>query len=400
MAFELGPSCKISSAETHWTTYPEPVITFIRPSANLHSADYKAPIAGTYGDTMVVNINATYYTLLNATYASVGGYPNCRLRFLTYKLKPQLSTPGGNILATWPLGRNSGYRAIFSETELSPGEITFGDDENHQNWGRANITIKNRSSRSKTYSLSHIGAGYTNLVRLPGEGQQLANYGTVDFEASEVTLASGESSTIQFTVKPPSNVVERQLPVFGGFIQATRPYSVYNAEYIDTQNLGRPSLPQRLEPGGRRVVVVNNGTFEYAESGPPYPTISAATLQCSRSPRVDFLPAATSIVPSRYGFDQSGLRNQTYIPSSRVTPNSTIFGFPSFGSSTNQTGVLYPFSIETLWMWTSVRSDNDVLFANGPGDYRFLSSVLRWVGVEGDQEACDTWLGPVVRIVA
>lgn len=147
LAFESGPFCAIANAEKYWSTHPEYVMTFTPPSTNPFSVEYDVPPPGYYGSTSILNVNATFYALVNSSYTSVDGYPNYVLRFpknkafespaqatagrisnfsawgpkwLSYAFKPQISAPGGHILSTWPLSSNinSGY-AIDSGTSMA-----------------------------------------------------------------------------------------------------------------------------------------------------------------------------------------------------------------------------------------------------------------------------------------
>lgn len=85
------------------------------------------------------------------------------------------------------------YNAIFSKSLISPGQILLGDDLTHTVFGAANITIENKSKSSKTYKLSHVGAGFTDGQLSGRNYNQIALYGTGIFPTPTITLAGGES---------------------------------------------------------------------------------------------------------------------------------------------------------------------------------------------------------------
>lgn len=90
--------------------------------------------------------------------------------------------------------------------------------------------------------------------------------------------------------------------------------------------------------------------------------------------RFDLLPADTNITANKYAFNTS--LSFSYI-SSKATPKSSIFGFPSFGTYTNRNatvagGALHPSNYINYWMSDEVTRDDGVGYSVGDGDYRFL----------------------------
>lgn len=63
------------------------------------------------------------------------------------------------------------YDAIFADTKISTGQLKVSD-VNKMTYGLVNITIENASSKSKTYSLSHHGAGYMDYYIPSGKKNQ------------------------------------------------------------------------------------------------------------------------------------------------------------------------------------------------------------------------------------
>jgi len=259
-------------------------------------------------------------------------------------------------------------------------------------------------------------------------GSQLANYGSLNLEPPDVTIAAGQSATVQFSISPPSHITQAAYPVFGGFISITDtdgerlsvpyigpPYSLYNSPYIEITT-GTVALPrvQAFLPNGSIAV-----DSEILSIVPSYGYgIAMQVLGYSEVFRIDMLPANTSITAEHYGFsDRLGNNNNNntvpstspsleqyvYVPSNR-TPSSVRFGYPSFGALFAQegdgaSGYVAPNGWSERWTSTAVTGDDGVRYEVGDGDYRWFASVLRWGGERDRTEDYDTWLGPVVRFV-
>ncbi|TVY93472.1 Minor extracellular protease [Lachnellula willkommii] len=314
-----------------------------------------------------------------------------------------------SILAATPqqgAGLVNAYDAIFSISVISPGQFTV-TDISHTEYGTANITIENTSGSSKSYSLSHQGAGYMDYTLEYQEKNQRAIYGTAAFSQSSITIPAGQRSSIHVSVTPPSDIDPSKLPVFSGYINIVSddkdlhipyvgpPYSLFNTPYIKIQNSTSSAIFPRIWSYNQIVSTVDTGVLEFvAENGFGS---SLPTLQWTREFRVDVLPANTTVQANNYGFDKDA--EYEYKPSA-FTPNSTVFGHESFGTLTILLGYNWPSGNGIFRSDTIVTGSDGGKWAVGNGDYRWLVSALRWGGVSGVLGDYDTWLGPVVRFVS
>ncbi|KAH8893452.1 subtilisin-like protein [Thozetella sp. PMI_491] len=304
-------------------------------------------------------------------------------------------------------GLVNAYASIMSETDIWPGHIQV-EDVTHSLWGVANVTITNKSQKPKTYSLGHKGAGYEDYYLDYMERAQLAKYGSANFGPSDtIEVAAGESAVVSVKFDPPSDVSPKKLPVFGGFVTIQDsdgesfsipyigpPYSLYNTPQINVVNTSTTNLPFiYFYPDGQNQVIVKdfievNNSMRYG---------SAATFsQWTYVYRVDILPANTPVVPNTYGFDPSNVI--AYQPPS-TPPKTTFLGYPSYGKL---------IDLEALTSPANNPSPNGnggftvtacgQKYQLGPGDYRWLVSVLRWGGDKHVFKDYDTWLGPVIRL--
>jgi hypothetical protein len=300
------------------------------------------------------------------------------------------------------------FNAIYSDSTISPGQLKISDNSK-TSYGAASITIENKSTKSKTYTLSHIGAGYSDYYLQYAEPSQQPLYGTATFPTPTVTIGAGQSSKVYFFISPPSGVRPSSLPVFGGFITVTDsdqsafsipyvgpPYSLYNTPYIyispASSGIQLPSVYGYSADQSN--ITYDIGLLEVVASygfGGAVPT-----LQWTKEFSISLLPANTNIKPNHYGFNQS--IQHPYIASA-FSPNSTVFRHPSFGTLINDTGLMWPENNAPFGSDTSVKGDNGVRWKVGNGDYRWFAAVLRWGGTSGRQEDYDTWLGPVIRFV-
>ncbi|TVY44593.1 Minor extracellular protease [Lachnellula occidentalis] len=309
--------------------------------------------------------------------------------------KPTLWVFDSSILAATPqqgAGLVNAYDAIFSTSVISPGQFTV-TDISHTEYGTANITIENTSKSSKTYSLSHQGAGYMDYNLDHQEENQRAIYGTADFSQSSITISAGQQSSVHLSIIPPSGIDPSKLPVFSGYINIVSDDEDLQIPYI--QNSTSSAIFPRIWSYNQSVLTVDTGILDFvAENGFGS---SLPTLQWTREFRVDVLPANTTIQANNYGFDKDA--EYTYRPSA-FTPNSTIFDHECFGTLTVLLGYIEPSGNGIFRSDTIVTGSDGGNWAVGNGDYRWLVSALRWGGVSGVLGDYDTWLGPVVRFVS
>ncbi|PVH74102.1 subtilisin-like protein [Cadophora sp. DSE1049] len=290
------------------------------------------------------------------------------------------------------------FDAIYSETTVSPGQLTLFTSKTA--YDTANVTIENNSENPKTYTLSHEGAGYMDYRLDYKERNQLPLYGNATFSSPTITLQPHHATTVLATISPPNGVEPSKLPVFGGFIEITSsdeesysipyvgpPYSLFHTPYIYTDGTSSPAI-----------YTYNGSTIEYAGnlveidvSGRWGSSIS--NLQWTQRVRIDLLPANTSIMADHYGFDRGF--EWEYRPSS-AAPTEKVFGFESFGTLVNKQGYFWPGGEGVSGSGTTVLTSAGKV-AVGQGDYRWFVGVLRWGGAVGQKEDYDTWLGPVMR---
>ena len=95
------------------------------------------------------------------------------------------------------------------------------------------ITIENQSREPKTYTLSYIGAGYSDYYLQYTEPSQQPLYGTATFPTPTITIGAGQSTKVSFFISPPSDARPSSLPVFGSFITVTDPdQSAFSIPYV------------------------------------------------------------------------------------------------------------------------------------------------------------------------
>ncbi|KAL2074241.1 hypothetical protein VTL71DRAFT_8019 [Oculimacula yallundae] len=411
----------------------------------------------------------------------------------TIAIKPQISAPGGAILSTWPLeatgyailsgtsmatpyvsgalallksqfpnasvqqlreklqstattlsyaydkslrtsvaqqggGLINVYKAVNFESAVSPSELNLGDLDLLK---PREITIENKSGRSKTYVISHEPAGETNLLpnlyrgnapvlgvdSLPG---LYASYATTKFSSTSITIGAGQKANFTVTFQPPTDIDDDFLPVYSGYIKITnnndefkvaylgQPYSRYKADYIDASSNIGDKLPQMLSYDENFIphTVTEFEEFDFGLSvpGSGYPYLEWVTLQSSRYIRVDIVPYNTSFVPDFYGFTFNA-SNPYGVPASALPLQYPNFPFSKLG-----------VGAETYGLWTDTqqkyRPSLFLYYLEGMaydygesplgllpvGDYRALLRVLRWGG--DYQKAADyqSWLSPVIRV--
>jgi len=398
---------------------------------------------GELGEYTIISGTSMATPFVAACYALVKSqFPTLSIAEIRAKLQstsmPVAYLPDKSILSTaihQGAGLVNPYQAIHFESSIFPSELSLGDSDSFSKYA-SNITITNRSDRSKTYVIDHSGAGYAERfpypdLLLPRDrfkfGQpQYAKYASAAFSQSSVLVPAGKSATIQIQITPPANIDSAKNPIFSGFITVTNnndkfvvpyagvPYFRHDVDYFGNC-IGDPPCFNTFKS---RALFNNNGTFagfdinlntglgiynasDYFDS----PDVDLFVLHFSKRVRVDVLPANTTFIPDIYGFDPTQKFEYQASPSPL---KSSFLDEKTYGQ------VPWESYIDALpdshwWSWSNleVQTDQDKVppFLGGfkkvgLGDYRLLASVLRWGGDPLERESWQTFLTPILRFVS
>jgi hypothetical protein len=133
--------------------------------------------------------------------------------------------------------------AILATTRVAPRELAMGEGTTAQT---KEITIHNGGSASVTYSLSHQSAAGTR-------GSTFApilttNTAAVNFSATNVMVAAGDSATVSVTITPNTSSALLDKSVYTGYIAVTGGGQTYRVPYAGFT--GNYQSIQVLAPGG------------------------------------------------------------------------------------------------------------------------------------------------------
>lgn len=252
-------------------------------------------------------------------------------------------------------------------------------------------------------------------VDLPG---QYAQYASVEFSTTSITIQPGESASFTANFTPSIDTPDKYLPVYGGFIKVTssedeftityigQPYSRQKADYIDATNNTGLQTPLILNSNALGTPIRDIGVFDFNLTGDGYPYLEWITLQSIQYFRIEMLPYNTTFVPDFYGFifNES---NPYGVPDSAlplVYPDlsliTTIGNVSSFGINKDSANNIRPAGF--LWALEPQLFDESGDSSTGvpAGDYRALLRVLRWDANATEAESYQTWLSPIIRIVS
>lgn len=204
------------------------------------------------------------------------------------------------------------YNAVHYTTSVTPGELILNDTA-HARPVQV-ITVKNKSKKPQTYTISHIPAGTT--ASFDSDQQAIhypvplnTNYAKVSFSRKSLVVPAGGQATFSTTILPPSRVDPKVLPVYSGFIRVVRkdglemlnvPYLgvaaiMKNMKIIDRTDyyFGVP-LPFVLDSAGNP----QNASRTYTFQGNDYPTLFFRLLAGSPVVHVDLVGANRPCPPA------------------------------------------------------------------------------------------------------
>lgn len=329
-----------------------------------------------------------------------------------------------------PLQQGSGmvnlYNALTWQSTVIPPQVTL-DTAGHNTPVKGNVTIYNRSSRSKTYTFSHKAAGLAEWGLWNGLKNQLFPiYATsVEFDEQSLLIRGGESAVLTFTVNPPYVEDPVFLPLYGGYITIHNNYETYTIPYHGQPwNLTWPgtifSKWGTVAAAAARVLYPINEQLPSIHGYAVYagiptwtsrPLATNATFTMGRYgyfgmlwqleegtladyARFDLVPANISFTPTLYGFDPSVVA----IPEDEIVyplnVNITdILGAPvvytlkEFAGPVDNAAGSYSF-----WQYTLPED------AVPNADYRVLMRVLPAGGDYNTTSDWQSWLSAILTI--
>ncbi|KAJ7282918.1 subtilisin-like protease [Mycena rebaudengoi] len=301
------------------------------------------------------------------------------------------------------------FDAIYATTILSRTELILNDTAHFVPVQK--FSVKNTGKKTKKYTVSHVPAGTAvtitpgSVVAALGPVPQSTDFATVSFNAAKFTLAPGQSHTVIATFKAPKGADATTFPVYSGFIDVTSGAEKVHATYLglaaslkDKQVIdnsdkifGVPT-PAILDPEGNIQAAPVNYTFV----GTDAPTILWRQAFGSPLLRLDLVTAEAKIGTTLNKRDGEGLG---------ISFTSSLKG-GSFAK--------VPIVGTLLQMdWLSRNDEGDLLdntvlmsnsFANNSaipnGSYRVLLRALRVTGNPTNEADYDSWLSPIIGIVA
>jgi len=307
------------------------------------------------------------------------------------------------------------------ETVLTPGELLLNDTAN---WKSSHtIYIKNTGKAVKEYTITHVPAqtvltydaatSQVNEYPVPTEDTAV----TVRFSLSKATVLPGTTLPILVHIAAPASPNAALLPIFSGHIEVSTAGETLRASYLgagkplkankvidDTDwAIGVP-FPLLLDGAGNIQEVPTNYTLVDGD----YPLFFYRLLFGSPMYTIDLVSADATLPKSANSKAKRGFLGDwlsgaigTWFPSLPSRAGSyakvaTIGRLFSYANEIRNDNYDYPYwSVDLLAGGT---------FANGTavplGSYKVLARFLRVAGDVANQEDYESWLSPIVNIVA
>jgi hypothetical protein len=254
------------------------------------------------------------------------------------------------------------YQAIMSETLVTPSELSLGDTDDYEGADQT-IKITNRGSSSRTYTISHEGAGYAEAFPYPdllepnywrAFGQpQYGIYGSSTFDQHTVVIPAGSTVEVKARISPPKLTTGQinKTPLMSGFIQLTSssetytipylgvPYSRQNESALDTTKYQYADGDKTYSPeqpfvfcgscgtGGR---APNTGFDEYNGTDWNFPSAYFNIITGIQHFQVNIVPANVKFTPTHHGGNPPEDSEYEYMKPD-ITPRDKWMGLPSYG---------------------------------------------------------------------
>ena len=284
--------------------------------------------------------------------------------------------------------------------------------------GGHRISITNNGKSPRRYKLSHTAAGTALTVKensiLPewGPDVPLSNAAArVTISPEELTLPPGQTRQVVVTIAPPSGIDASRFPVYSGFILINSPGETQRVTYLGlaAKLKDKRVLDEDPQYFDAPLPAVTTGQWGDAIRGPwnftfsgnnDYPTINWRLAFGTPRLRIDLVEPNIKIPTT---LDPRGLEDPPL--------EGHIFTFPFRPRPGSFSAVK---TLGTIVEYTDMARNEDFVFgwydlltpvfANGTmipnGSYRFLLRALRVTGNPQRQEDYETWLSPIVGLIA
>ncbi|KAK0462601.1 subtilisin-like protease [Desarmillaria tabescens] len=295
------------------------------------------------------------------------------------------------------------YDAIHFATTLDSGELILNDTAHFQ--GSQTFTVTNTGSTSKDYTVTNVPAGTAvtvtegSILVADGPVPLSTDYATASFSHDSFTLQPQESIDITVTISPPSGVDASTFPVYGGFIQVISGSEIVHATYLglaaslydkqvidDTDFFFGVDLPVILDADGSVQTNPTNYTFSTSD----YPSLLFRLAFGSSTVLIDLVTADATL-------ERRDEPTLTFIKGSLaalaapdvVGSIAELDYYPRNDDSDN------PYYLLDLTTPT---------FANGTtipnGSYKLLLRALKVTGDPSVASDYESWLSPIIGVVA
>jgi minor extracellular serine protease Vpr len=285
--------------------------------------------------------------------------------------------------------------AILATTTVTPSELSLGEGTTAQTKA---LKITNKGTAAVTYSLTHQSAAGTR-------GSTFApilttNTATVGFSATSVTVAAGDSATVNVTITPNTSSPLLDKSIYTGYIAVTGGGQTYRVPYAGFT--GDYQTIQVLAPGGCNFPgVFKLGGSTVCAAGPPPITLPDFTRQAD---------AAIYNVEDRN--DRPLLLYHRAHQSRRleiraidvVTNKSYLVAFADYLRRNATNGVSLVNDSFSGYLW-----DGKQIFTNAAGNlhrkevpaglYQLQVIVTKALAEPGNAGHIETWTSPTINII-
>ncbi|KAI0049852.1 subtilisin-like protease [Auriscalpium vulgare] len=292
------------------------------------------------------------------------------------------------------------YKAIHSETTVSPGELLLNDTAHYK--GTHAFTVKNTGKFVKAYILSHVPAGtaltiQSNSVK-PADGPVPLSsaQATVRLSTTGFLLLPGQSRQVTAFITPPANVDPKTFPVFSGYINVRSQTEDTHVTYMGLAAAIKDAPIFDNSEGTFPRIYNAAGPANFTFSGFDYPILQYRLSFGTPLFRIDLVDPNINLTTTL---------NQRSVAERGGAPNGPVFSFPHGQPNTfAQVSILGPVS-EADYQTRNAGLDNTGIsqgnyFANGTkwqhGYYRFLFRALKITGDLTQEADYESWLSPIV----
>lgn len=278
------------------------------------------------------------------------------------------------------------HDAAHAKVLLEPSSLAFNDSDNAV--ASLNFTLTNGGKEAVDFAVSHVptysfyALDTDSVYALPFPSEPVAGHATLAFSETKISVAAGDSVTVEVLPTPPEGLAASRLPVWSGFVAVNG---------SDGTSLSLPYQGVGGSLRGATVLASDKDTWIARSTDADNAPVAANTTFVIPNP--DGANATASTYPS-FIVDLAMGSPLLHVEAVPASPASSSSSSEPLGAIQGSPFRWLPRGVNPL-PWNGLLASGE---AAPQGAYRLVARALHIFGDEGSEDEYDVGRSPAFRI--